>query len=241
MSDPQPPEDLPARPPLPPQPVPAAEREPVSENVAGSASATEPSEPAYPNRSPAAGFTVLPTAALGGASTPPPNPFGQPSGRHAPPPAAPLRDANVPPEQPSGFAPPGSPGFRATGAPGYYAAPAYQTPDYQTPDYQAPGYPPPRYPENSQPDPAAAPVKPAARLATTGLFLGVVGMVGGIFFGWTLLLSIAAIVLGFLARSRQPQASGVALSAIITGFVGVVLSLGWLTYSILTWLALTAS
>lgn len=66
-------------------------------------------------------------------------------------------------------------------------------------------------------------------------------MIGGIFFGWTLPFSIAAIVLGFLARPREPRARGVALSTIVTGAVGVLLSLGWLTYSILTWLALTAS
>jgi hypothetical protein len=85
------------------------------------------------------------------------------------------------------------------------------------------------------------PTKPAAKLSITGLVLGVLGVVGGIFFGWTLLLSIAAIVLGLLGRSKEPHARGVALGAIVTGSVGVLLSLGWLTYSILTWLALTAS
>jgi hypothetical protein len=60
-------------------------------------------------------------------------------------------------------------------------------------------------------------------------------------FGWTLPLSVVAIVLGFLARSKEPDARGVALGAIVTGFVGMMLSLGWLAYSILTWLALTAS
>lgn len=68
-----------------------------------------------------------------------------------------------------------------------------------------------------------------------------IGVVGGIFFGWTVLLSVAAIVLGFLARSRESHAPGVALSAIVTGFVGLILSAGWLVYSIVTWLALTTT
>jgi hypothetical protein len=85
------------------------------------------------------------------------------------------------------------------------------------------------------------PAKPASRLATTGIVLGVLGVIGGIFFGWTLPLSVVAIVIGFVARSREPHARGIALGAIITGFVGLALSLGWLAYSILTWLTLTAS
>jgi hypothetical protein len=120
------------------------------------------------------------------------------------------------------------------------APPAQQ---YSQPGYQAPGYP--AYPQDQQyptvTEKRAKPKKPTATLANTGLALGVIGVLGGIFFGWTLLLSLAAVVLGVLARSREPHARGVALSAIVTGIVGVVLSLGWLTYSVITWLALTAS
>jgi hypothetical protein len=120
-----------------------------------------------------------------------------------------------------------------------YETAAYETAAYETPVYATPGYP--TSPQAQQYPAPVKPAKPAAKLANTGLVLGVIGMIGGIFFGWTLLFSIASIVFGFLARPREPHARGVALSAIVTGFVGVLLSLGWLTYSILTWLALTAS
>ncbi|MET0844320.1 MAG: DUF4190 domain-containing protein [Mycetocola sp.] len=174
---------------------------------------------------------------------PPPNPYGQPpAGRHASP--------SIRAEQSFGFAPPSSPSFGAPAgaAAGYGAYPQappaqqYRQPADDASGYQTPGYPtdPPaqQYPAPVKPPRSA---KPSAKFSNTGLALGVIGVIGGIFFGWTLLLSIAAIVLGSLARPREPHARGVALSAIVTGAVGVLLSLGWLTYSILTWLALTAS
>lgn len=150
---------------------------------------------------------------------------------------------------------PQQPGHPQSGypAPGYLQQPSYPAPGYpQQPGYAAPGSVGPVSQPSAHALAAAVPAAeavakpkkpkgPASPLATTGLILGVIGVVGGIFFGWTLLLSIAAVVLGFSARSREPHARGVALGAIVTGFVGIVLALGWLAYSILTWLALTAS
>jgi hypothetical protein len=129
-----------------------------------------------------------------------------------------------------------------------YPQPGAPASGYPQPGPQ-PGYPQPGYAQPAPVQPYAVPTaekpaklsKPASRRATTGLVLGVIGVIGGIFFGWTLLFSIVAIVLGVLARSREPHARGIALGAIVTGVVGVLLSIGWLAYSILTWLALTAS
>ena len=161
------------------------------------------------------------------------------------------------------FAPPSSPGFGAAqgygqppvqqtyghaayAQPGTYAQPGpYGQPGTQDQPasvaYGQPGFPAGGYGQPYGVATAAQPARPASRLATTALVLGIIGVVGGIFFGWTILLSIAAIVVGFLARSREPHAPGVALSAIVTGFVGLILSAGWLVYSVVTWLALTTS
>ncbi len=181
--------------------------------------------------------------AHGTSATPPPNPFGQPSARHASPSQEAPQQADaaredgahevqahhLPVAQPSGFAPPSSPGF----GPGA----GYQ------PDHGQPPVTPTGYAQSYGMPPLTAPVAaaaPASGFATTGLVLGIIGVVGGIFFGWTILLSVAALVLGFIARTREPHAAGRALAAIVTGFLGVFLSVGWLVYSIVTWLALSS-
>jgi hypothetical protein len=122
----------------------------------------------------------------------------------------------------------------------------YSQPGHAVPGYPAPGQPPAvdtqQYAAQvAEPTTAAKRAEPTAKLATTGVVLGVLGVIGGIVFGWALPLSVVAVVLGFLARSKEPHAPGVALAAIVTGLVGMLLSLGWLAYSIFTWLALTAS
>jgi hypothetical protein len=66
-------------------------------------------------------------------------------------------------------------------------------------------------------------------------------VIGGVIFGWTLPLSIAAVILGFRARKREADTPGRSLAAIVTGLVGVLLSLGWLAYSIITIAARAAS
>lgn len=223
MTDPQRPEDLPERPPLPPRTAPGAGEQ-----------QSPPAPAPYP------------------AQTPPPNPYGQaPTGRHAP---------QAPPAH-TEFAPPSSPGFGPQGSPVAPTPPAQRGPYGQSPQHQQYPQPQPQYGQQAngqsaypgagathqQPYPSAAPVpastpaRPASRLGTTGVVLGGVGVLGGIIFGWTLPLSIVAIVLGFIARSREPHARGVALAAIVTGIIGLLLSAGWLAYSIITWLALTSS
>jgi F0F1-type ATP synthase membrane subunit c/vacuolar-type H+-ATPase subunit K len=71
--------------------------------------------------------------------------------------------------------------------------------------------------------PAVAPV-PAAATTTPGLSIaalitGIVGIIGGFWFA-----GIAAIVLGFMARTREPQARTMSTWGIVLGFVG---TFGW--------------
>ena len=80
--------------------------------------------------------------------------------------------------------------------------------------------------------PAATPyVAPAAgpskTLSLVGMILGIVGVVIALFlFGSGILFSIAAVVLGFLGRSREGQpARGFWLTALITGFVGIAIAI----------------
>jgi hypothetical protein len=49
----------------------------------------------------------------------------------------------------------------------------------------------------------------------------ITGIVGVVFFGFLAISSIAAIVLGFLGRKREPEARAFWLTGLITGFVGL--------------------
>ncbi len=95
---------------------------------------------------------------------------------------------------------------------------------------------PPAPPAASTPPaaPAASPyVAPAAgapkTLSLVGMILGIVGAFFSLFGGWGFLFSIAAVVLGFIGRGREGQpARGFWLTALITGFVGIAISVIWL-------------
>jgi len=145
--------------------------------------------------------------------------------------------------------------------PPQYRAPAPQQPQYQAPPQQQPRNPaspsaPPAgwqgdhatylqtvptavYQAPSQggyamhqQDHSPAPAVGTGR-STWSLVTGLLGLVISIFVGWGFPLSIAAIVLGFVARRREPQGRGRALTGIVTGFVGLLCSAGWLAYSVI--------
>lgn len=123
----------------------------------------------------------------------------------------------VPPAPPAPPAPPSS------GAPG---APYGSPPAYGTPLPPAPGTAPSAYSS------APAPVVPRT-LSLVGMILGIVGLVITVFaWGFGFILSAPAVVLGFLGRRREPAARGFALTAIITGFAGIVVSLIFLAITI---------
>jgi len=86
-------------------------------------------------------------------------------------------------------------------------------------DYQP--TPPPSTPYGSAPAPAKSPV-----LSILSLIFGILGVVLSLFlFGSGVLPGAAGVVLGFLGRSKEPQAKGMWLTGIITGFVAVAIAI----------------
>ncbi|MHA7985566.1 hypothetical protein ACX9R5_07130 [Rathayibacter sp. CAU 1779] len=93
---------------------------------------------------------------------------------------------------------------------------------------------------------AAAPAgRKAPVLSIIALIAGILSVVGAFIFDWIpfvgaiigLVISAAAIVLGFLGRTREPQAKGMWLTGLILGFVGVVINLIFLIF----WIAVFAT
>lgn len=90
---------------------------------------------------------------------------------------------------------------------------------------EAPGTPPPVAPPTYAAPPAYAPAggpAPSKTLSLIGMIAGIVGVVA---IGWFLPASIAALVLGYIGKKREGlPAKGFWLTAIITGWVGVALT-----------------
>ena len=107
------------------------------------------------------------------------------------------------------------------------AAPAQ--PVYADAAPAAPGYAPPAPPAPGAPTEYAAPqayaAAPAAQPKTLALISMILGIVSILALGWGLLPAVAAVVLGFMARKRQPHAKLFWTIGIIAGFVGVLISL----------------
>jgi hypothetical protein len=130
------------------------------------------------------------------AATPPVEPAPAVPAAEAP--AAPVA-SDVPPQSTDAPPPP----------PPAYAAPAYTAPAYATPSYATPG--------------AYAPARPQG-LSIASIICGIAGVLFS-FGGFGLLPSIAAVITGHLARKRQPWARGLWLTGMITGYVGIGISI----------------
>jgi hypothetical protein len=76
-------------------------------------------------------------------------------------------------------------------------------------------YAAPAYGSSNGGAPAKSPV-----LSIISLITGILGVVSG-FFGWGLLFSIAAVVLG---KKKEPAARGFWLTGLITGYVGIAIN-----------------
>lgn len=129
----------------------------------------------------------------------------------------------VPPVEPAPKAPrkttPKATAATAAPAPAVPAAaavvpppPPAQTPP-PPPAYAAPGY-------------APAPAGPVQGLSITSMILGIAGVFLSLF-GWGLLPAIAGVVTGHIAQKRQPYAKPFWLTGLITGYVGIGISLIW--------------
>jgi hypothetical protein len=151
---------------------------------------------------------------------------------------APQDPFSTPPQGP----PSGEPGGNAApgGQPAGYGAPAEQPPGYGAPAYGAPAYgqPQPQYdqPQYGQPAYGQHPAgfgSPKNGFGVAALVLGILSL-----FSWFLfiggLLGLIAIVLGVLgrkrARRREATNGGMALAGIITGAIGLLLTVLWISF-----------
>jgi len=76
--------------------------------------------------------------------------------------------------------------------------------------------------------------RPNAPFGTDNRLLGILSLVGGlasIVFGQTIVLPIAAIVLGFIARRREPDSRTMATWGIVLGFLALF---GWVAILIVS-------
>ncbi|WP_411700362.1 DUF4190 domain-containing protein [Conyzicola sp.] len=113
----------------------------------------------------------------------------------------------VPPAPPASANPPAA----SPAAPAYSAAP---------PAYSAA---PPTYTPGAPQNPyTPGVVGPPRGLSVTSMVLGIVGILFG---GFGLLISIAAVITGHMAQRRQPYAKPFWLTGIITGYVGILIGL----------------
>ena len=116
----------------------------------------------------------------------------------------PVPPAPVTPSAASPYAPPAD-----AAAPSYPTAPPTYTPaSPQAPYGQAPY--------------VGSPAGPPRGLSLTSMILGIVGILFG---GFGLLISIAAVITGHLGQRRQPYAKPFWLTGIITGYVGILIGL----------------
>ncbi|MGO7984060.1 hypothetical protein ACC691_40180, partial [Rhizobium johnstonii] len=70
---------------------------------------------------------------------------------------------------------------------------------------------------------------------------GIVGFVLAWIFGSGILFSIAAVILGFLGRKKEPAAKGMWLTGIILGFVGILIAVIFIIFWIIAIVALSTS
>ena len=121
--------------------------------------------------------------------------------------------------------------------------PVEPTPIVAAPDTSAQSAPADPYAASAAAPPPAAPppyspyAQPAAYgqgygltpqptgLSVASMVLGIVGVVGSLFYGLGLFPSIAAVITGHLGRKRQPWAKGMSLAGLIMGYIGIAFSI----------------
>ena len=173
-------------------------------------------------------------------------PHDGPAGSSGPAPASDLPEGasstpGVPPLPPTAF--PGAPS-QPPAAPQPYGAQPYGAQPYGSQPSAAWSSGPPPYGAQSagtQQGPpwagVAPPAGPRTLLSTLSLVAGIVAVATVLFtLGATVVLAVAAVVLGHLASRREPHARGRWLGGLVTGYVGVIAAIclwvGLLAFSI---------
>jgi hypothetical protein len=123
------------------------------------------------------------------------------------------------PAPPSFPTAPSYPPAQPAAPPGYYAPAAPPTFQAQS----VPGAYPSQY--------AYAPVPPKG-LSIASMVLGIIGVLLSFSYGLGLFPSIAAVITGHMARKRQLWAKGFSLAGLITGYVGIGISVAWIVFLI---------
>jgi len=72
--------------------------------------------------------------------------------------------------------------------------------------------------------PPSAPAGKAPVLSIIGMSSGILGILGS-WSGWTLLFSIGGVVLGHIGQRKEPAAKAFWITALITGYLGVVVNI----------------
>ena len=73
---------------------------------------------------------------------------------------------------------------------------------------------------------SSLPTGPSSTLSVLGLVFGILGLVLS-FFAFGLLPAIAGVILGHLGLKREPHARGMAIAGLVTGYVGIAISVLW--------------
>ncbi|WP_374009716.1 DUF4190 domain-containing protein [Leifsonia sp. LS-T14] len=181
---------------------------------------TDPNAPTDP---------VDPNTQNGSVPPVPPVPPAPPAG-DAPAAPAPGPDyGQQPPPAPGYGQQPPAPGYgQQPPAPGYGQqppAPGYGQQPYGQQPGQPYGQPPYGQPAPGYAQPYGQPAAKSPILSILSLVGGIVGIVLNLAWGIGFLFGIAAIVLGFIGRNKEPQARGFWLTGIILGFVSILIAI----------------
>jgi len=129
--------------------------------------------------------------------------------------------------------PPPTGGQTGSSVPPYTPDSSAQNPYQQSPYQQTP---------YQQPEYGTSGSTPTKTLSLIGMIGGIVGLAMSIFGGFGFLFSIAGVVLGHLGKRREGlEAKSLWLTALITGYVGIAISLIWLIIYIIAFIAFGAA
>jgi hypothetical protein len=108
------------------------------------------------------------------------------------------------------------------------AAPAPVAPQaaYAQPGYAQPGYAQPVAPGYPQPYAGGYAPTPPQGMSIASLVCGIAGVLLSLFsFGF--LPALAAVILGHMAQKRQPHAKAMWMTGLVTGYIGIGISILW--------------